>query len=131
MEFYHDIDLLTVGELLNSRIQNVTSSQRIQMAQTLNDLNTGLVIYDIEETELYIWEQTHFKLINENDLHTYIYEQAIPSSEWDIVHPLNKIPSVTVLDSASSIIEGSVRVLSNSRIIINFSAPFSGIAVLN
>jgi hypothetical protein len=59
------------------------------------------------------------------------YNQNLPSDEWDIEHNLNKRPSVTVTDSAGTVVEGEIKHLDQNNIIIYFSAAFSGYAELN
>lgn len=59
------------------------------------------------------------------------FTQHVAAAEWTIVHNLNKYPSVTVVDSAGTIITGDVTYLSNDSLKINFQAPFSGTAYLN
>lgn len=59
------------------------------------------------------------------------YTQAIASSEWIIDHNLEKYPSVTVVDSAGTIIVGEVTYLSLNSLKITFQAPFAGKAYLN
>lgn len=59
------------------------------------------------------------------------YSQTAPSSKWFINHPLNKFPSVTVVDSGGSVVIGDIEYVDNSNIIITFNATFSGKAYLN
>lgn len=61
----------------------------------------------------------------------YTHAQFFPETIWEIAHPLSFIPSVTVVDSAGSVVFGDVQVLSPSRIQVRFSAPFSGSAFLS
>lgn len=61
----------------------------------------------------------------------FIYDQTTPSKEWDIFHNLNKKPSVTVTDSAGTVVEGSVIINDGVRLLIEFNAPFTGTAILN
>ncbi len=61
----------------------------------------------------------------------FVYEQAIPSNTWSILHNLNKYPSVTVLDSARSEVQGEVVHNSINLITIVFNSSFSGTATLN
>jgi predicted flavoprotein YhiN len=60
-----------------------------------------------------------------------VFTQAIASNEWTINHSLNKKPSVTVVDSADTVVVGEVSYETNSRIVIKFEATFSGKAYLN
>lgn len=75
------------------------------------------------DDNLHIWRQK----IDAN----YVHDQAQPSSIWTINHPLNKKVSVTVTDTAGTVVEGQVIIKDNSQVIITFNSPFSGIAVLN
>ena len=61
----------------------------------------------------------------------FVYEQATPSNVWVILHNLNKKPSIVTIDSANSIVEGSVLYDSNSQLTITFNFPFSGKVILN
>ena len=62
---------------------------------------------------------------------TYIHEQIMSSSEWVISHGLGRYPSVTVVDSAGSVVYGSIEYISKNEILIFFTAEFSGKAYLN
>lgn len=76
-------------------------------------------------------DNTDFNTEWKNPETTYIFQQSVPSATWDIVHNLGKFPSVSVVDSAGSIVVGSVTYVSNNELTINFSAGFSGTAYLN
>ncbi len=62
---------------------------------------------------------------------TYVHEQAQVSDVWTITHDLDKHPSVTVVDSAGTVVVGDVQYIDNSNIIITFNGAFSGTAYLN
>lgn len=62
---------------------------------------------------------------------TYTHQQTVASAEWTIAHNLHKYPSVTVVDSAGSVVVGGVQYLSLNDVVITFSGPFSGTAYLN
>ena len=60
------------------------------------------------------------------------YEQVIPSTQWSIVHNLYKKPSVTIVDTAGTTIEGEVSYGGSlTTIIVRFAYPVSGTAFLN
>ena len=61
----------------------------------------------------------------------YTHTQSVASASWTITHNLNKYPSVTVVDSAGSVVVGDVQYLSLNDVVITFSGPFSGTAYLN
>ena len=62
---------------------------------------------------------------------TIIFEQVTPNSTWTINHQLKKFPSVTVVDSANTVVQGSVLYNSETQVTLTFSAAFSGKAYLN
>lgn len=62
---------------------------------------------------------------------TYIHEQIMSSSEWVISHGLGRYPSVTVVDSAGSVVYGDVKYMSRDEVLITFASEFSGKAYFN
>lgn len=60
----------------------------------------------------------------------HVHSQETVSSSWTINHSLGGKPSVTVVDSANTVVFGEVTYNSNSQVTVNFSAPFSGYAYL-
>ena len=61
----------------------------------------------------------------------FVYTQGAPSSTWVVTHNLDKYPSVTVVDSANSIVVGSVEYDSVNQVTLTFSSDFSGKAFFN
>ncbi len=61
----------------------------------------------------------------------YVHIQNTASSEWVIVHNLNKYPSVTVINSAGDQVIGDVVYDSINQITITFKGAFKGTATLN
>ena len=62
---------------------------------------------------------------------TYIHTQGSSSAEWSVIHNLDKFPSITVVDSAGTVVIGAVKYASSNRVILNFKATFSGKAYFN
>lgn len=60
----------------------------------------------------------------------FIHDQAIPAATWYIVHNLNRLPAVTVLDSADTEVVGNVDYIDLNTIELTFSAPFGGRAII-
>lgn len=60
----------------------------------------------------------------------YVHSQPVVSSTWVINHTLDGKPSVTVVDSADTVVVGEVTYNSNSQVTVTFTAPFSGYAYL-
>ncbi len=61
----------------------------------------------------------------------FVFNQTTPSDTWVIDHGLGRFPSITVVDSAGSIVVGSVVYTTADRITVSFSGGFSGTAYLN
>jgi hypothetical protein len=62
---------------------------------------------------------------------TYAHTQYSASNRWEITHNLNYKPNVTVVDSAGTIIEGSIEYPGPNSIVLLFSASFAGTAYLS
>lgn len=61
----------------------------------------------------------------------FVFSQGTPSASWVIVHGFGKYPSVSVIDSAGTEIEGDVHYDSLNQVTVSFNAAFSGSATLN
>ena len=67
---------------------------------------------------------------------TYTHNQSSVSNTWTITHNLNRFPSVTVVDSADTIVYGTVVYNSANQLTITFfegssALAFQGKAYLN
>ena len=69
-------------------------------------------------------------IVSGKDAH-FTYTQVTPSNTWDVTHNLNKKPSVTVVDSADSVVIGDVQYLNNNQVRLTFVGAFSGKAYFN
>ena len=66
----------------------------------------------------------------------YTHTQSAASATWTITHNLNKFPSVTVIDSGDSVVQGEILYNSANQLTLTFYAgggtsAFSGKAYLN
>lgn len=75
------------------------------------------------DSHIHIWRQK----IDAN----YVHDQAQPVNIWTINHPLNKKVSVTITDTAGTVVEGQVTINDGNKVVIEFNFPFSGEAILN
>jgi len=66
-----------------------------------------------------------------NNPETFVFTQATPSNIWTIKHNLNKYPSITVVDSAGSVVVGDCDFISLDTVICTFNGAFSGTCYLN
>ncbi len=62
---------------------------------------------------------------------TYVHNQISASTTWTILHNLSKFPSVSVVDTAETVVIGEIKYDSLNQITLTFSAAFAGKAYLN
>lgn len=62
---------------------------------------------------------------------TYVHNQYSASSTWTIPHGLGYNPNITVVDSAGTIIEGSLNYPDTNTLVATFTASFAGKAYLS
>ena len=67
---------------------------------------------------------------------TYTHNQSSASATWVINHNLDKHPSITVVDSAETVVHGNIEYNSKTKVTITFRTnetahAFSGKAYLN
>jgi hypothetical protein len=60
----------------------------------------------------------------------HVHTQGTASTIWTITHTLGGYPSVSIVDSAKTVVFGEVSYTSTSQIVVNFSSAFSGYAYL-
>ena len=68
--------------------------------------------------------------LNDLDKH-YEHNQILSNEIWNIEHNLDKYPSVTVVDSAETVVYGEIQYINKNNLRIIFSAEFAGKAYLN
>ena len=61
----------------------------------------------------------------------YVHTQSVPDANWSIAHGLGRYPSVTVVDSAGTVVFGNVEYVSVNLVIVRFNGAFGGAAFLN
>lgn len=59
-DYYHNIDLKEVSQLLNARIHNVTTAERTTLGGGLNTDHIGLHVWDTDESLQYYWDGTQW-----------------------------------------------------------------------
>lgn len=62
---------------------------------------------------------------------TYIFKQMTALDTWVIQHNLDRYPSVSVVDSAGTQVYGEIIYENRNKIVIKFTAAFTGAAYLN
>jgi hypothetical protein len=110
------------------------------LLRNLGRLGANELGYAIDTGALYIGTPTGNQLIGaggsvasvtSSSSGTYIYSQDIAAATWSIEHNLGRYPSVTVVDSAGSVVIGDIKYISENEIEIYFIGSFSGQAYLN
>lgn len=94
--------------------------ERLELVEECCEDNKDSIAYLQYEIDNFDTGDKHF---------TFIQDTA--SVSWMIAHGLNKYPSVTIVDSAGTQVEGDVDYISQNVVVVSFSAPFSGKAFLN
>lgn len=61
----------------------------------------------------------------------YVFVQSTPSATWNITHNLSKFPSVSVVDSANTVVYGDIDYINENSLTVTFSAAFGGKAYMN
>lgn len=82
---------------------------------------------EIKETEGLSGTLTEEKTVDKH----FTYIQNLASDYWLIQHNLSKYPSVTVIDSAGTVVICEIEYIDGNNIALRMSAPFSGVAYLN
>lgn len=78
-----------------------------------------------------IQDQTDLINYIKSQTETFVFEMATLATEWNIVHNLNKHPTVVMVDSAGTVVEGEVAYIDQNTCTIHTNFPFKGTAYLN
>jgi hypothetical protein len=79
-EYYHDLDLVKVGQLVNARLQNVTDAEMSTLASTLGAANKGLVVYNTTQEQQFNWNGTSFDAIQIDISGDVIFKGVVDAS---------------------------------------------------
>jgi len=61
----------------------------------------------------------------------FVHSQGVAAAQWVINHNLAKKCSVTVVDSAGTVVIGQITYNSDNQVTLDFEAAFSGKAFFN
>lgn len=81
-------------------------------------------------TDLLYYDFSVFQLSSQQSP-TFIFREDQALTEWVIEHNMGKFPSVSVVNSNDILMHGDITYVNDNKLIINFSAGFSGKAYLN
>ena len=130
----------------NTRIQNKHDIEA-NWIEAINfiPLKAEIIVYDVDDTHNY----ARFKIgdglhtINElpfaitdisdsiDEDKTYVHSQKIASDTWYVKHNLNKFPSVSVVDSANTLVGCDRDYINENELVVRSKAPFSGTCYCN
>jgi len=72
-----------------------------------------------------------FKSSDANKQPTFIFSQVAPATTWNITHNLGKFPSITVIDTGNTVVQGQYNYTDDDNIKLEFRTAFAGKAYLN
>lgn len=97
---------------------------KIQLQTTWNDA-AGSINQNFAKIKMAVDEMLAPKV------ERYVHVQNEASSIWVVDHQMGRYPSVTVVDSAGTMVFGEVVYDNENQVTITFTAAFSGKAYLN
>lgn len=97
---------------------------KIQLQTTWNDA-AGSINQNFAKIKMAVDEMLAPKV------ERYVHVQNEASSIWIVDHQMGRYPSVTVVDSAGTMVFGEVVYDNENQVTITFTAAFSGKAYLN
>lgn len=103
---------------------------REELAETVGveDL-VNATITDLDDGQILQYNKTNAQW--ENQPATYTHVQIAPCEVWMINHNLNRYPSVTVVDSAGTVVVGDIKYIDTYNVQVSFNGGFAGRAYLN
>jgi hypothetical protein len=75
-DILHDLDLQKTGQLVNTRIHNITTANRTTLAGTLNTTHEGLQVWDTDLKQFFFWSGSAFVSGVSNVVGAMIYRGA-------------------------------------------------------
>ena len=82
-QFYHDIDLVKVGQVINARTHNVTNAEQSALAATLGPANKGLPVYNTEISAVLYWDGTQFVQQAANMSGGMVFRGVLMAADYD------------------------------------------------
>tara|TARA_R110002124_G_scaffold216510_1_gene382286 strand:+ start:57 stop:767 length:711 start_codon:yes stop_codon:yes gene_type:complete len=133
------MDYLVGNDILISEQNNISTFGHFNIdSYTINDpdddfytLNLTNIAGNGNLTELLHYDFAVFTLSSSGADKNVVFPQATPLPTWEIQHNMDKFPSVSVVNTNNVLMYGDVTYVDKNKLIINFSAGFSGKAYLN
>ena len=133
---------ITGNNILISEQNNISTFGHFRVdSYTINNPDDGFYTLNLTSiggngniTELLYYDFAVFQLSSQQ-APTFIFTQGVPATVWGtngiVTHNLGKFPSITVIDTANTVVTGQYEYIDNNNVILTFSAGFAGKAYLN
>ena len=95
-----------------------------------NEENEYILLDGVSDNYIYPYGEIN-QQVNNNVDKFYQHIQIQASDVWSITHNLQKYPSVSIVDSANSKVQGEVDYIDINTLTVSFTAEFGGTAYLN
>ena len=125
-QFYHNIDLVKVGQLLDARIKNVTSAEKSTLAAQLGSGNKGLVIYDTDVSEMAIWDGVTFRQVSSDITGDVIFRGVINPTNSDTASVEAVNGNQYVADTAGTLVKSGVTFSPSAQVEVGDIVLFTG-----
>jgi len=132
------MDYIVGSHILISEQNNISTFGHFLIdSYTINDPNDDFYTLNLTNiggngnlTQLLYYDFAVFQLSSQHPP-TFIFREDQALTEWVIEHNMGKFPSVSVVNSNDILMHGNITYVNDNKLIINFSAGFSGKAYLN
>lgn len=130
MPFSQDIDPVEPSgdAIIGARHTNSTTANMVDTS--INQANEKLVS-DARNYQQILTNEYIMTNSSSTPDKAFVFEQNEPSKKWIIDHPLEKHPSITVVDTEGVLVQGDVQYVDDDTIEVTFSTAFAGKAYLN
>ena len=108
-----------------------TWTNLIAIADLKGDTPTSFPAAGVVEDEGHVFLTANQKSDLLSFKENFVHNQLLAADTWNITHNLGKYPSVTVVDSAGTVVIGEIKYTDLNSIRIMFAAEFSGKVYFN
>jgi len=128
-------DVIPIVDVVNNLTKKITldnlSAVLSQKGNQAYDESITSVVLTGDLVKTIVFNRRNAAALNLSYVDTHVHYQTISEIEWTVIHNMNKFPSVTIVDSAGSIVEGAVDYINLNSCKITFCGAFSGKAYFN
>jgi hypothetical protein len=128
-------DVIPIVDVVNNLTKKITldnlSAVLSQKGNQAYDESITSVVLTGDLIKTIVFNRRNAAALNLSYVDTHVHYQTISEIEWTVIHNMNKFPSVTIVDSAGSIVEGAVDYINLNSCKITFCGAFSGKAYFN